>query len=1100
MADRYKKESTPPPLLLMPPGGGLTLTPPEQPNILMPVIQNQAQPQGPLLSPEEEAEADSFVGQTVAPAVPGNQPSYFQQPSKSTQDPFSQIRNEIPPATSTPAVFAAPYKAAGLESSYISSPSSIPPQSTFTSSPMLPPVAAGLSGTGNIYRQKGGRPQYVAPPSTFPPQTAMSAPLIPPSSQPPTAMVPPMPSIPPQGVPPYSERNISSAFQNASTANTQFAPPPAQHHDNVQYTGGLFFQPVRYHWCFREDQDGVEIWRPFSYLDSRQLEVAFNNKLQEASNNTVVSTNGGRYDVNVGHRTRTSVYWDSTPVAVRRCSWFFKREGDNRYIPYEEEFAARLEDEYKKAMDTNGWHRRLEFPGNIVIVMHNANVIVQFPASAAPDEWGNVQGDQMRPRVVKRGVDDFATIMQGERTEVEHLVFFVPGIEDMSAGKHKSVESLVDDFRSNALGLLESHFSQAYQSKAVNRVEFLPVIWTQALEDNVSGLKGQVESITLPSTAKLRHFINNSLVDTLFYTSPIYCQKICDAVGNEMNRMFHIFLERNQCFSGDVSVAGHSLGAVILFDLLLNQRLPGQPAPSEELEEDLNLSQNGASEVSSEAGEEKEEEEQTLEDLLSKIGLQDKANLFLNEQIDVDSLLMCTEQDLKDIGLQMGPRKKLLGFLNEEKMKKDKKSKEDAERKIIAEMEMKKQTSAIANHLSITSGSTITAQYLRGHFGAGQLKIKYSQLDFTPNALYALGSPIAVFLTLRGVQDLGEFFQLPTCPRVYNIFHPFDPMAFRIEPLIRQNTSSVRPVQVPHYKGRKRLHLEFKEAVTRYGTDIKQKIVDSFKSTWAVINDFARAHRSEAKSKSMEDEVKSEMDQMMSHIAQQHSEDDRASVSSAAEEEIHMGQLNEGSRVDYVLQEGPLESFNDYLFALASHSCYWESEDTALFMLKEIYMPMGIRPVMPGVQGGPPNSLPPSRESSLPPKQVFGPPTTPLIAAYDKSVAQPSLSMSPVGALPQAPTPPAAVFQSLTNTSMAGPPPPMFSPSAVPTGHMQPGARRSPYVPPDFSSLPQNQVNTSSGAAPLPPMGPQAESERCSLNNLGPQASIFSSPFKVKCL
>ena len=71
------------------------------------------------------------------------------------------------------------------------------------------------------------------------------------------------------------------------------------------------------------------------------------------------------------------------------------------------------------------------------------------------------------------------------------------------------------------------------------------------------------------------------------------------------------------------------------------------------------------------------------------------------------------------------------------------------------------------------------------------------------------------------------------------------------------------------------LFSEFKEAVTRYGTDIKQKIVDSFKSTWAVINDFARAHKSEAKPNSMEEEVKSEMDQMMSHLAQQHSEDDR---------------------------------------------------------------------------------------------------------------------------------------------------------------------------------------------------------------------------------
>ena len=33
-------------------------------------------------------------------------------------------------------------------------------------------------------------------------------------------------------------------------------------------------------------------------------------------------------------------------------------------------------------------------------------------------------------------------IAKGERKEVEHLVFFVPGIEDMSAGKHRSVESL----------------------------------------------------------------------------------------------------------------------------------------------------------------------------------------------------------------------------------------------------------------------------------------------------------------------------------------------------------------------------------------------------------------------------------------------------------------------------------------------------------------------------------------------------------------------------------------------------------------------------------------------------------------------------------
>lgn len=51
----------------------------------------------------------------------------------------------------------------------------------------------------------------------------------------------------------------------------------------------------------------------------------------------------------------------------------------------------KFQEEYKKALETGGWHRRLEFPGRETIVMHNANVIVQFPASSPPDEWGHAQ-------------------------------------------------------------------------------------------------------------------------------------------------------------------------------------------------------------------------------------------------------------------------------------------------------------------------------------------------------------------------------------------------------------------------------------------------------------------------------------------------------------------------------------------------------------------------------------------------------------------------------------------------------------------------------------------------------------------------------------
>lgn len=38
---------------------------------------------------------------------------------------------------------------------------------------------------------------------------------------------------------------------------------------------------------------------------------------------------------------------------------------------------------------------------------------------------------------------------------------------------------------------------------------------------------------------------------------------------------------------------------------------------------------------------------------------------------------------------------------------------------------------------------------------------------------------------------------------------------------------------------------------------------------------------------------------------------------------VELGKLNGGERIDYVLQEHPFESFNEYLFAMQSHLCYW---------------------------------------------------------------------------------------------------------------------------------------------------------------------------------
>lgn len=54
-----------------------------------------------------------------------------------------------------------------------------------------------------------------------------------------------------------------------------------------------------------------------------------------------------------------------------------------------------------------------------------------------------------------------------------------------------------------------------------------------------------------------------------------------------------------------------------------------------------------------------------------------------------------------------------------------------------------------------------------------------------------------------------------------------------------------------------------------------------------------------------------------------------ANTSSASSEidtgetDLALGKINGGRRIDYVLQEAPLEIINEYLFALTSHVCYW---------------------------------------------------------------------------------------------------------------------------------------------------------------------------------
>ncbi|XP_040923529.1 SEC23-interacting protein isoform X2 [Betta splendens] len=929
-----------------------------------------SQATGPaVLSGDDSAdvgEEDSFLGQTSVNGPPRSTFNYFSSPAASS-DPFASIGQSSCPSPS----LSAPQMTSGS----VSVPSSVsmaPPPLAPMGSQMNPAPALPAFGSG-VYQSPVGR--HTPPPTTMtppPPQmqpqthnpyrhtpiSSRASPYIPA----PEMMAP---TLAPQQNP-YSLNSPPQTFQMSGPAFTkppptqiQAPPPPASTAGAIVPTSPMMpynynvYEAVQPHWFYCKQVESKSVWLPFSIIDSIQLEETYNS-VQPDPESVIVRTDGGRYDVQLYDRMRNAVYWEEEQTEVRRCTWFYKGDTDSRFIPYSEEFSDKLEAEYKKAVSTNQWHRRLEFPSGETIVMHNPKVIVQFQPSSLPDEWGTTQDGQTRPRVVKRGIDDdHDEVPDGEHSKVDHLVFMVHGIGPVCDLRFRSMVECVDDFRNVSLKLLHSHFKKSLDEQGISRVEFLPVQWHTALHGDATGVDRRIKTITLPSIGRLRHFTNETLLDVLFYNSPTYCQTIMDTVAQEINRLYALFMKRNPDYSGSMSVAGHSLGSLILFDLLSNQKnaltVPLMPAANGEGAATVTQRDKAVTPPAVEVETKEDEEEfEDLSAILEHLGLSEYKRTFDEEKIDIESFLMCTVDDLKEMEIPLGPRKKISKFVRERVNKQAARQAAQEQKAEVKELSPAAAPAppAESSAKKLPAGasfSSIHVDYNYFEVGTGQVSVVYHTLDFEPVNFFALGSPIGMFLTVRGMEKIEETYQLPTCKGFFNIYHPLDPVAYRIEPMIIPDLE-LKPVLIPHHKGRKRLHLELKESLSRMGSDLKHGFISSLRSAWQTLNDFARAHTSSAQLQAQLAIVANQIEEQEKEVQEEHKVSESPEPQKEEEPQVKVGMLNGGNRIDYVLQEKPIESFNEYLFALQSHLCYWESEDTALLILKEIYKSMGIHP------------------------------------------------------------------------------------------------------------------------------------------------------------
>ncbi|XP_048097065.1 LOW QUALITY PROTEIN: phospholipase DDHD1 [Alosa alosa] len=262
-------------------------------------------------------------------------------------------------------------------------------------------------------------------------------------------------------------------------------------------------------------------------------------------------------------------------------------------------------------------------------------------------------------------------------------------------------------------------------------------------------------------------------------------------------------------------------------------------------------------------------------------------------------------------------------------------------------------------------------------------------LMFKVENLFCMGSPLAVFLALRGIRPGTSGLQdhiMPAtiCTRLFNVFHPTDPVAYRLEPLILKHYSNIAPVQIhwcnttnptPYDEMRITFLNPTKDSVSdtesipspstspvmprrHYGESItnlgKAGIMGAAsigKGIGGMI--FSRFSRSssqpagvgtdtglsESDEKSQDQEPNPNPNPAQSHThthTQSQSAYGLSTMSQSTSNSTIMDTTLElEHRIDFELREGMVES--RYWSAVTSHTAYWSNLDVALFLLTFIY-------------------------------------------------------------------------------------------------------------------------------------------------------------------
>ncbi|XP_045152692.1 membrane-associated phosphatidylinositol transfer protein 2 isoform X4 [Echinops telfairi] len=194
------------------------------------------------------------------------------------------------------------------------------------------------------------------------------------------------------------------------------------------------------------------------------------------------------------------------------------------------------------------------------------------------------------------------------------------------------------------------------------------------------------------------------------------------------------------------------------------------------------------------------------------------------------------------------------------------------------------------------------------------------RFDFEIADLFLFGCPLGLVLALRKtVIPALDVFQLrPACQQVYNLFHPADPSASRLEPLLERRFHALPPFGVPRYQryplgdGSSTL---LAEALQTHTTVFQEIAAPSSPGTAPPTRGFRRASEISIASQ-------------VSGIAENYTASSIAQIAA---------RWWGPKRIDYALYcPDALTAFPTVALPHLFHASYWESTDVVSFLLRQV--------------------------------------------------------------------------------------------------------------------------------------------------------------------